>query len=130
MYALAFHGDVVVGLGGAPGPVRSGVSSWNGLWQSEAVRRRRRDEGPTPSGAAYSVTNWDDETGDADIVEYDERGRIVCRHEWRIFGGLAVASDVVGEMVTFDAEGRETRRRPLRSSGFPCSGSGVRPTSG
>jgi hypothetical protein len=53
-----------------------------------AVLRERRDDGATPNGGAYSVTRWDDETGDADIV--------------------------VGEMVTFDAEGRETVRRPLK----------------
>jgi hypothetical protein len=78
------------------------------------VLRERRDDGPTPSGGTYSVTRWDDETGDADIVEYDGSGDVVCRHEWRHFSGPFDEDDEVGEMVTFDAEGRETERRPLK----------------
>lgn len=77
------------------------------------MRRTRRDAGPTPSGGAYSVTNWDDETGDADIIEYDQRGGVVRRHEWIIYAAPPAADGVVGEIVTFDAEDRETDRRPL-----------------
>jgi hypothetical protein len=78
------------------------------------MRKRRREIGPTPGGGAYSITDWDDETGNADIVEYDARDQVVCRREWRILPGPADVDGTVGEVVTFDPEGVQLDRRPLR----------------
>jgi hypothetical protein len=70
----------------------------------------KREPGPTPSGNAYSVTTWDDETGESDIQEFNEADELVCRHEWRI----ADQDTGTGELTTFDAEGNEIARRPIR----------------
>jgi hypothetical protein len=68
--------------------------------------RRRAD----PIRNAYAITEWDDQTGDADIQEFNEDGALVCRHEWRLDDtGLGT-----GEMVTFDAAGKERSRRTIR----------------
>ena len=80
------------------------------------MRRTRREAGPTPNGGAYSITSWDEDTGNAEIVEHDEQGAILCRHEWRIFGSPPAPDGTVGEVVTFDTEGVESGRRPLKSS--------------
>jgi len=77
------------------------------------LREQRRD-GPTAGGGVYSVVRWDDETGDADIFEYDSAGGLLARREWRLFPGRAGA-DVVGEVVSFDAHGAEIGRRPLKT---------------
>lgn len=81
--------------------------------------RELRDEGPTPRGGSYSVTRWDDETGNADIVEYDSSDEPICRHVWRL---LEKESDdgAVGEMVTFDGQGGEVGRGPLRNASPEC----------
>jgi hypothetical protein len=76
------------------------------------MRRRTREDGPTPSGNAYAITEWDDQTGDADIQEFNEDGELVCRHEWRLDEtGLGTS-----KMVTFDAAGKELSRRTIRRS--------------
>jgi len=83
------------------------------LWHGVSVLRERRDDGPTRNGGAYRVVRWDDETGDADIFEYDAADALVCRHEWRLCSP-AGTTGVVGEMITFDPQGVQTGRRPLR----------------
>lgn len=85
------------------------------MWQRDAMRRTQREAGPTPSGGAYSITTWDDDTGNADIVEYDDQGGKICRHKWIIFAGAPAADGVVGEMLTFDAQDREIGRRSLKT---------------
>jgi hypothetical protein len=99
-----------------------------GMWHSDGMRRKRREAGPTPGGGVYSITSWDDETGDADVVEYDEQGGVVRRHEWIIFAGPPAADGVTGEMVTFDAQDRETGRRPLKTRTRPPRASSDSPT--
>jgi hypothetical protein len=69
----------------------------------------KREPGPTPSGNAYYVTTWDDETGDSDIHEFNEADELVIRHEWRITD----QEKGTGEMTTFDAEGNEIARRSI-----------------
>jgi hypothetical protein len=81
------------------------LSHATGPWQTGPVHNRRRENAPTPGGGAYSIVDWDDETGDADIVEYDDRGLVVCRREWRIFSGPPAVDGTVGEVVTFDPWG-------------------------
>jgi hypothetical protein len=70
----------------------------------------KREPGPTPFGNAYYVTTWDDQTGDSDIQEFNEGDELVIRHEWRILDQDAGT----GEMTTFDPEGNEIGRRPIR----------------
>jgi hypothetical protein len=93
-------------------PAGCGSATQCVVWHSGAVLRERREDGPTPSGGAYSVVRWDDESGDADIFEYDTSGALVCRHEWRMFESARAA--VIGEVVTFNPDGLETGRRLLR----------------
>jgi hypothetical protein len=69
----------------------------------------KREPGPTSLGNAYSVTTWDDQTGDSDIQEFNEADELVIRHEWRILD----QDTGTGEMTTFDAEGNEIGRRPI-----------------
>ncbi len=69
-----------------------------------------REPGPTPSGNAYSVTTWDDQTGDADIQEFNEADELVCAG---MNGGSPHRNNGTGEMTTFDVEGNEIARRPL-----------------
>jgi hypothetical protein len=73
------------------------------------MRSKHRDDGPTPFGNAYAITDWDDETGDGDIQEFNEDDDLVCRHEWR----LDETGRGTGEMVTLDASGKELSRRPI-----------------
>jgi hypothetical protein len=73
------------------------------------MRLTKREDGPTPSGNAYSITEWDDQTGDATTREFTESGELVCRHEWR----PPQTQYGTGEVVTFDAADREIGRRPL-----------------
>jgi len=77
------------------------------------MRREKREVGPTPSGGASTRTVWDDETGDAEIFEYDPAGKVIVRHEWRLFA-TAAPDGSVGEMVSSNASGVETARRLLR----------------
>jgi catechol 2,3-dioxygenase-like lactoylglutathione lyase family enzyme len=76
------------------------------------MRREKHEAGPTPGGGVSTWTVWDDETGDAQMVEYDQAGGVIVRHEWRVFA-TPTPDGSVGEMVSFDATGVETRRRRL-----------------
>jgi hypothetical protein len=49
------------------------------------VLQSKREGGPTPSGGTYSVSTWDDETGNAEILEYDSVDQLICRREWELF---------------------------------------------
>lgn len=70
----------------------------------------KREPGPTPFGNAYYVTTWDDQTGDSDIQEFNEADQLVILHKWRITD----QDNGTGQMTTFDAEGNEIARRPIR----------------
>lgn len=66
-------------------------------------------------GVAYRVeTTWDDETGNAEIREFDTAGALVRRCDWIIWSGEKRRGDQIGEAVWFDASGMEVERRPLR----------------
>lgn len=86
------------------------------------MRQERRDDGPTPCGGSYSLVSWDEDSGDADILECDARGRVLRRHEWRHFAGLPTPDGVIGEVTSFDGDGREVNRRPLRHGRPGCRG--------
>jgi hypothetical protein len=62
---------------------------------------------------AVSVVTWDDETGAAEKVEYDEQGRTVRRAVVRRFPRERWEGDVVGETTWFDGDDRVVRRTPV-----------------
>jgi hypothetical protein len=67
------------------------------------------------NGVAYRVeTTWDDETGNADIREFDQHGTLVRRCEWSIWPEHERRDDLIGEAVWFDSRDVELERRPLR----------------
>ena len=69
----------------------------------------------TRGGVVYRwETTWDDETGNAQILESDQSGRLVRRCEWSIWPEQDRRDDLIGEEVWFDAGGAELERRPLR----------------
>jgi hypothetical protein len=78
------------------------------------VIRTRREERPTPSPGEYSVVTWDDETGNAEILEYDSADRLVCRREWENYARPSGVDRVVGEVRSFDPAGEQTGVQPLK----------------
>jgi hypothetical protein len=76
------------------------------------VIRSKRVESRSPA-FAVSVVTWDDETGAAEKVEYDERGRTVRRAVVRRFPRERWEGDVVGETTWFDGDDRVVRRTPV-----------------
>jgi hypothetical protein len=71
--------------------------------------RTRRVESTSVAFAA-SVVTWDDETGEAEKIEYDREGRTVRRAVVRRFPRERWEDDVVGETTWFDANDRVVRR--------------------
>ena len=72
------------------------------------------------AGVAYMVSTWDDETGDAEILEYDSRYALLRRGVLTYWSrapsdGAVVDGDSVGEAAWFDPAGVELERRPLRA---------------
>ena len=66
-------------------------------------------------GVTYRVeTTWDDETGNAEIREFDQSGILVRRCEWSISPENEQRDDAIGEAVWFDPRGAELERRSLR----------------
>ena len=66
-------------------------------------------------GLSYRVeTTWDDETGSAEIWEFDQQGNLVRRCEWSIWPEHERRADAIGEAVWFDPGGVELERRTLR----------------
>jgi hypothetical protein len=66
-------------------------------------------------GVTYRVeTEWDDETGNAEIREFDPAGALVRRCDWRIWPDAGRQGDQIGEAIWFDGSGTEVERRPLR----------------
>jgi hypothetical protein len=77
---------------------------------------RTRTETCVRGGVTYRVeTTWDDETGNAEIHEFDEQGTLVRRCEWSIWPEDDQSDDVIGEALWFDARGVQLERRPLRA---------------
>jgi hypothetical protein len=74
--------------------------------------RSKRIESTSPAFAA-SVVTWDDETGEAEKVEYDHDGRTLRRAVVRRFPRERWGDDVVGEATWFDANDRVLRRTPV-----------------
>ena len=66
------------------------------------------------AGVAYVMTTWDDESGDAVIVEYAANDMLIRQCEWVHWP--EADGDVIGEAVWFDPDGVELERRPLLSS--------------
>jgi hypothetical protein len=65
-------------------------------------------------GVAYTVSTWDDETGDAEILEFDSRDSLLRRGVLTYWTQGTRDGEVVGSAVWFDANGVELERRPLR----------------
>lgn len=82
------------------------------------MRREKYETGATRGGGVSTRTVWDDETGDAEIIEYDRSGAVVVRHDWRVFATPSPDGSV-GEMISFDATGTEIERRRLMAGPRP-----------
>jgi hypothetical protein len=74
--------------------------------------RTKRIESSSPA-SAVSILRWDDETGEAVKVVYDDEGRTVQRAVVRRFPRELWEDDVVGEATWFDAEDRIVKRTPV-----------------
>jgi hypothetical protein len=78
---------------------------------------RTQTEECVRDGATYRVdTTWDDETGNAELREFDQHGILVRRCEWSIWPEDERLHDQIGEAVWSDSRGVELERRPLRES--------------
>ena len=76
---------------------------------------RTQTEERVRNGVTYRVeTTWDDETGNAEVREFDEQETLVCRCEWSICPEHDRREDLIGEAVWFDSRGIEVERRALR----------------
>jgi hypothetical protein len=82
------------------------------------MRREKHQTGSTPGGGVSTSTVWDDETGDGEIVEYDETGAVLVRREWSVFAAPAEDGSV-GEVISFDGTGVEIERRRLLAGPRP-----------
>ena len=78
------------------------------------VVRTKREEVNSPT-VAHTIATWDDETGDAGLVEYGHGGQIRRRaviSHWPDVGD-AKPGDVVGETIWYGPDGTELERRPI-----------------
>ena len=75
------------------------------------IRKKRIES--SSSAFAVSELTWDDETGEAERVEYDAAGNRVRRAVVRRFPRERWQDDVVGETTWFDGDDRELRRTPV-----------------
>ncbi len=82
--------------------------------------REKRVESTSPA-FALAVTTWDDETGEAVKIEYDERGRILRRAVVERYPRERWVGDVVGEAVWFDHDDRIVGREPVLLGRSPLS---------
>jgi hypothetical protein len=76
------------------------------------VKRSKRVESSS-NAFAVSIVTWDDETGEAERIEYDADGRTIRRAVVRRFPRADWEDDVVGEATWFDADDRIVRREPV-----------------
>src|SRR5712691_5122494 len=96
-------------------PNRSGASTLNqasgdtrgptGPGETIPFVKRTQREIIDKGGVAYTVTTWDDETGDAEILEFDDAQALVRRCTWAIWSEDKRHGDVIGEAVWFDPAG-------------------------
>ena len=63
---------------------------------------------------AYAITTWEDETGDAEISEFDHADGLIRRCVWTLWPESEQTGSMIGEAVWFDPGGKELERRPLR----------------
>ncbi len=76
---------------------------------------RTQTEERARDGVTYRIeTTWDDETGDAEIREFDQQGTLVSRCEWSIWPEYDRREEQIGEAVWFDSRGVEAERQALR----------------
>lgn len=77
----------------------------------DVIQREHRD-GPwrPPSRATRHTVHWDDLTGNSLIVEYDAFGEEVRSISWN----PRLQDEDPGEIIEYDADGREVGRWPLR----------------
>ena len=81
------------------------------------IRKKRVES----TSSAVAVTTWDDETGAAEKVEYDNRGRTVRRAVVNRYPRERWHDDIVGEAVWFDGDDRVLRREPIPLGRSPLS---------
>jgi hypothetical protein len=79
------------------------------------VKRTRR-EVVNKGGVAYIVVSWDDELGDAEILEFDDADSLIRRGVRTFWPEAERQGAVIGEEVWFDPAGVELGRRPLRAT--------------
>jgi hypothetical protein len=79
------------------------------------VKRTRR-EVVNRGRVAYTVVTWDDEVGDAEILEFDAADSLLRRGVRTFWHESEQRGAVVGEEVWFDGAGNEIERRPLVKS--------------
>jgi hypothetical protein len=76
------------------------------------VLRSRRVETTSPE-FRVAVLTWDEETGNALRLEYDEDGGLLRHAIVTHFPREQWNGDIVGETVWYDAEDRELSREPV-----------------
>ena len=78
-----------------------------------ALRTQRQDI--NSATVAYTIAEWDDETGNGELVEYDRDGRKRrrCVLAYLPDNGTAAPGDVIGEAAWYDASGVELERKPI-----------------
>jgi len=75
---------------------------------------RTRTEECVRDGISYRVeTTWDDESGNAEIREFDQTGTFIRRCEWSIWPEENRRDGLIGEAVWFYARGVEIERVAL-----------------
>lgn len=74
--------------------------------------RSRRVETTSPD-FRVAVLTWDEETGNALRIEYDDDGALLRHAIVTHFPREQWDGDIVGETVWYDAEDRELRREPV-----------------
>ena len=84
---------------------------------------RRRTEGPGPDGGR-DVCEWDDETGDFDLTQYDAGGQFVSHRQRTYINADAPVGELMAEDVYLDSSGDEIRREQVVSAGLTEDESG------
>lgn len=78
--------------------------------------KRIQRESVNRGGVAYAVVTWDDEIGDAEILEFDDADLLIRRGVRTFRPEDEQQGGAIGEEVWFDPEGNEIERRPLWST--------------